>query len=76
MNTTDEGYIRYTDTPYRLQREHRMVARIAWGPRIAFPSRVHVHHMDLCRTHNCRGNLIIIAPELHDARTQRKIRQR
>lgn len=62
------GYIRYHEKKSGYELEHRMVARIAWGPRVPFPANVHIHHMDRNRQHNCRGNLLIIDPRLHDAR--------
>jgi hypothetical protein len=73
MNCMDkDGYIRYFARGSRVEFEHRMVARIAWGPRVLFPKygrhTFHVHHMDRCRIHNCRQNLVIIDPRLHDAR--------
>lgn len=71
LNLSTDGYIRYTDAPKRMHREHRMVARIAWGPRVAFPRDLHIHHMDGCRIHNCRQNLLILPPVLHDGNTQR-----
>lgn len=76
MNCTHmRGYIRYHETHSGFELEHRMVARIAWGPRVRFPDNVHVHHMDGCRQHNCRQNLLILDAALHDARTQKRVRQ-
>ena len=63
-----KGYVRYSDKTSGFVLEHRMVARIAWGPRVKFPANAHIHHQDGIRTHNCRENLVILDPRLHDAR--------
>lgn len=71
LNGTEKGYIRYGGSATAMAYEHRIVARIAWGPRVPWPRGAQVHHMDGNRSHNCRQNLVIIAGELHDARTQK-----
>lgn len=69
--TTEKGYVRYQLSTSGKEYEHRAVARIAWGPRVKWNPHFHVHHMDGNRSHNCRGNLLILPGCLHFANSNR-----
>lgn len=69
MGKTEKGYNRLSCRVKEY--EHRLVARIAWGPRVSWNVHFHVHHMDGCRSHNCRQNLLILPPCLHFAKSNR-----
>jgi hypothetical protein len=73
LNETSKGYIRMRVHP--MEYEHRLVARIAWGPRVKFNKHLHVHHMDGKRNHNCRCNLLILPACLHFAGSNRNKRR-
>lgn len=70
MLKTVHGYIRFRCGA--MEYEHRLIARIAWGPRVKFPTELEVHHMDGKRSHNCRPNLLILPDVLHNAKSNRK----
>lgn len=69
---TEKGYKRFWSEFLRGQYEHRVVAEIAWGPRLPFPKKMDVHHMDGKRSRNCRENLLILPECLHLASSNRR----
>lgn len=68
---TEKGYVRITAEPNRHKYEHVAITEeLLGGPiPVGFDGQVEfrweVHHMDGCRHHNCRSNLLLIDARLH-----------